>query len=72
MTIQWRNNLGIVDVIARLRIHAAELVGELVRPEGGCRLCRVRGPEASSSHWSSRSADGPRRGTSTETVSCAP
>ncbi|MEV7803110.1 hypothetical protein AB0O28_09215 [Microbispora sp. NPDC088329] len=34
MTIQWRDNAGIVDVIARLRIHGAEHVAELRAPRG--------------------------------------
>ncbi|MET8795234.1 VOC family protein [Nocardia sp. NPDC004568] len=33
------------DVIARLRDHGAELVGEVVRYENIYRLCYVRGPE---------------------------
>ena len=33
------------DVIARLRSHGAELVGELERYENIFRLCYVRGPE---------------------------
>ena len=33
------------DVVARLRAHGAELVGELVRYENSYRLCYVRGPE---------------------------
>ena len=33
------------DVIARLRAHGAELVGELVQYENSYRLCYVRGPE---------------------------
>lgn len=36
---------GIEDVVARLRGHGAELVGDLVRYEGGYRLGYVRGPE---------------------------
>jgi catechol 2,3-dioxygenase-like lactoylglutathione lyase family enzyme len=32
-------------VVARLRAHGAELVGELVRYENSYRLCNVRGPE---------------------------
>jgi hypothetical protein len=32
------------DVVARLRAHGAELVGELVQYEN-YRLCYVRGPE---------------------------
>jgi catechol 2,3-dioxygenase-like lactoylglutathione lyase family enzyme len=35
----------IEDVIARLRRHGAELVGELVQYENSYRLCNVRGPE---------------------------
>ncbi|MFC4869070.1 MULTISPECIES: VOC family protein [Streptomonospora] len=35
----------IEDVIARLRAHGAELVGELERFEDSYRLCYVRGPE---------------------------
>jgi catechol 2,3-dioxygenase-like lactoylglutathione lyase family enzyme len=33
------------DVVARLRPHGAELVGELVQYENSYRLCYVRGPE---------------------------
>ncbi len=33
------------DVVARLRGHGAELVGELVQYENSHRLCYVRGPE---------------------------
>ncbi|MEV7240321.1 MULTISPECIES: VOC family protein [unclassified Streptomyces] len=33
------------DVVARLRAHGAELVGEIVRYEDVYRLCYVRGPE---------------------------
>jgi catechol 2,3-dioxygenase-like lactoylglutathione lyase family enzyme len=33
------------DVVARLRAHGAELVGEVVRYEDSYRLCYVRGPE---------------------------
>ena len=33
------------DVLARLRSHGAELVGELVQYEETYRLCYVRGPE---------------------------
>ena len=36
---------GIDDVVARLRTHGAELVGELVQYENSYRLCNVRGPE---------------------------
>jgi catechol 2,3-dioxygenase-like lactoylglutathione lyase family enzyme len=36
---------GIEDVVARLRAHGAELVGELVQYENSYRLCYVRGPE---------------------------
>ncbi|PRX49473.1 catechol 2,3-dioxygenase-like lactoylglutathione lyase family enzyme [Prauserella shujinwangii] len=35
----------IEDVLARLRAHGAELVGELVRYGDSYRLCYVRGPE---------------------------
>ncbi|WP_211360311.1 VOC family protein [Actinocorallia herbida] len=35
----------IEDVVARLRTHGAELVGELARFENSYRLCYVRGPE---------------------------
>ncbi|MCD9874948.1 VOC family protein [Streptomyces guryensis] len=35
----------IEDVVARLRTHGAELVGEIVRYEDIYRLCYVRGPE---------------------------
>ncbi|MDG4785305.1 VOC family protein [Micromonospora sp. WMMD1102] len=35
----------IEEVVARLRNHGAELVGELVRYENSYRLCNVRGPE---------------------------
>jgi len=35
----------IEDVIARLRTHGAELVGELARYEDSYLLCYVRGPE---------------------------
>jgi catechol 2,3-dioxygenase-like lactoylglutathione lyase family enzyme len=35
----------IEDVVARLRAHGAELVGEIVRYEDVYRLCYVRGPE---------------------------
>jgi catechol 2,3-dioxygenase-like lactoylglutathione lyase family enzyme len=35
----------IEDVLARLRAHGAELVGELENYEDSYRLCYVRGPE---------------------------
>jgi catechol 2,3-dioxygenase-like lactoylglutathione lyase family enzyme len=35
----------IEDVIARLRTHGAELVGEVAQYEDSYRLCFVRGPE---------------------------
>jgi catechol 2,3-dioxygenase-like lactoylglutathione lyase family enzyme len=35
----------IEDVVARLRPHGAELVGEVVQYENKYRLCYVRGPE---------------------------
>jgi catechol 2,3-dioxygenase-like lactoylglutathione lyase family enzyme len=36
---------NIEDVLARLRAHGAELVGEVVRYEDSYRLCYVRGPK---------------------------
>nr|WP_062437321.1 VOC family protein [Herbidospora daliensis] len=36
---------GIDDVVARLRKHGAELVGDVVRYEDSYRLCYLRGPE---------------------------
>ena len=36
---------GIDDVVARLRGHGAELVGEMTQYEDSYRLCFVRGPE---------------------------
>jgi len=33
------------DVLARLRVHGAELIGEVARYEDMYRLCYVRGPE---------------------------
>jgi len=33
------------DVLARLRTHGAELVGELEQHEDSYRLCCIRGPE---------------------------
>jgi catechol 2,3-dioxygenase-like lactoylglutathione lyase family enzyme len=36
---------GIDDVVARLRKHGAELVGEIAQYENRYRLCFVRGPE---------------------------
>src|SRR5215210_3435016 len=35
----------IEDVVARLRTHGAELLGELVRYEDSYRLCYIRGPQ---------------------------
>jgi catechol 2,3-dioxygenase-like lactoylglutathione lyase family enzyme len=35
----------IEDVVARLRAHGAELVGDIVQFENSYRLCYVRGPE---------------------------
>jgi catechol 2,3-dioxygenase-like lactoylglutathione lyase family enzyme len=35
----------IEDVLARLRAHGAELVGEVVQYQDSYRLCYVRGPE---------------------------
>src|SRR5215208_5740860 len=34
----------IEDVVARLRAHGAELLGEVARYEGSYRLCYIRGP----------------------------
>ena len=36
---------GIDDVVARLRTHGAELVGEIAQYEDKYRLCFLRGPE---------------------------
>src|SRR5512133_3191263 len=36
---------NIDDVVARLRAHGAELVGEVVQYEDTYRLCYIRGPE---------------------------
>jgi len=36
---------GIDDVVARLRNHGAELVGEIAQYEDFYRLCFMRGPE---------------------------
>ena len=36
---------GIDDVVARLRNHSAELVGEMAQYEDSYRLCFLRGPE---------------------------
>src|SRR5918993_4202419 len=36
---------GLDDVVARLRTHGAELVGEIAQYEDSYRLCFVRGPE---------------------------
>jgi len=33
------------DVLARLRTHGAELVGEVTQYDDSYRLCYVRGPE---------------------------
>jgi predicted enzyme related to lactoylglutathione lyase len=35
----------IEDVVARLRAHGAELIGEVAQYEDRYRLCYVRGPE---------------------------
>ena len=37
--------VGIDDVVARLRSHGAELVGEIAQYEDKYRLCFLRGPE---------------------------
>ncbi len=44
------------EVVARLRLHGGQLVGELVQYEKSWRLAYVRGPKASSSRWRSSSA----------------
>jgi len=36
---------GIDDIVARLRTHGAELLGEIAQYEDSYRLCYVRGPE---------------------------
>jgi catechol 2,3-dioxygenase-like lactoylglutathione lyase family enzyme len=36
---------GVDDVVARLRTHGGELVGEIVQYENAYRLCFLRGPE---------------------------
>ncbi|UUY03758.1 hypothetical protein LRS13_24370 [Svornostia abyssi] len=36
---------NIDDVVARLRTHGAELVGDIAQYEDRYRLCYVRGPE---------------------------
>ena len=51
----------IEDVVARLRTHGAELVGELAQYEDSYRLCYVLGPRGSSSRWPSSSASNPSR-----------
>jgi predicted enzyme related to lactoylglutathione lyase len=35
----------IEDVLARLRAHGAELIGEITQYEDMYRLCYIRGPE---------------------------
>ena len=50
MTLQRMDNVLIVvedidDVVARLRGHGAELVGEMAQYEDSYRLCFLRGPE---------------------------
>ena len=35
----------LVDVVARLRSHGAELVGEIAQYQDSYRLCFLRGPE---------------------------
>ncbi len=37
---------NIDDIVARLRAHGAELVGEVVQYEDTYRLCYIRGPES--------------------------
>ncbi len=36
---------AIEDVLARVRAHGAELIGEVVQYEDTYRLCYIRGPE---------------------------
>ena len=36
---------GIDDVLARLRMHGAELIGEIIQFEDKYKLCYIRGPE---------------------------
>jgi len=43
------------DVVARLRTHGAELVGEIAQYENIYRLCFLRAQRASSSDWPSSS-----------------
>ena len=50
------------DVIARLRTHGAELVGEVARYEDIYRLCYVRGPEGIVVGLAEQLADDPARG----------
>ena len=45
------------DVVARLRSHGAELVGEIAQYEDIYRLCFLRGLRASSSDWPSSSVE---------------
>jgi predicted enzyme related to lactoylglutathione lyase len=33
------------DVVARLRVHGAEFIGEITQYEDKYRLCYIRGPE---------------------------
>ena len=47
------------DVVARLRTHGAELVGEIAQYEDIYRLCFLRGLRASSSEWPSSSSEAP-------------
>ena len=49
------------EVVARLRRHGAELVGEIARYEDGCRLWFLRALTASSSESPSGSPEIPRR-----------
>jgi catechol 2,3-dioxygenase-like lactoylglutathione lyase family enzyme len=48
---------GIDDVVARLRRHGAELVGEIAQYEDIFRLCFVRGPEGISLGLAERLGD---------------
>lgn len=52
---------AVEEVLGRLRAHGAELVGEVAQYENFYRYCYIRGPRASSSAWSSSSAEADRR-----------
>jgi catechol 2,3-dioxygenase-like lactoylglutathione lyase family enzyme len=50
------------DVVARLRTHGAELVGEVAQYEDVYRLCYVRGPEGIVVGLAEQLAEDPNRG----------